>query len=167
GDAARVTVNPAEESQVAWSMDSRRLVYVSVSARPSHLFLYDFATNTETQITRDALSDDTPHFSPDGKMIAFERGGEEIRGYQPDTKTERGFHKAHLAPPPLSSDRPFAWSPDSKWIAYVPVSDKGFKNVWVASASGGEGRQISFLANSNSNKVTWSPDGTFILFDTN
>jgi Tol biopolymer transport system component len=29
GDAARVTVSPAEESQVAWSMDSRRLVYVS------------------------------------------------------------------------------------------------------------------------------------------
>ncbi|HYX31441.1 MAG TPA: S41 family peptidase, partial [Pyrinomonadaceae bacterium] len=51
--------------------------------------------------------------------------------------------------------------------AYVPVSDKGFKNVWVAPASGGEGRQISFLANSNCNTITWSPDGTFVLFDTN
>jgi len=49
----------------------------------------------------------------------------------------------------------------------VPVSDKGFKNVWVAPASGGDGKQISFLANSNSNTVTWSPDGTFVLFDTN
>ena len=28
------------------------------------------------------------------------------------------------------------------------------------------GRPISFLANSNSNIVSWSPDGTFILFDT-
>ena len=37
----------------------------------------------------------------------------------------------------------------------------------MAPASGGEGRQISFLANSNSNTITWSPDGTFILFDTN
>ncbi|HEX3144475.1 MAG TPA: LpqB family beta-propeller domain-containing protein [Pyrinomonadaceae bacterium] len=167
GDAARVTNSPAEESQVAWSADSRRLVYVSDRDGPMHLFLYDFATNSESRLTNDAAGDDTPAFSPDGKSIAFERGGEEIRVYEIDAKKEHSVAKAHLERPPLSSDRPFAWSPDSKWIAYVPVSDKGFKNVWVASASGGEGRQISFLANSNSNTVTWSPDGTFVLFDTN
>jgi len=167
GDAARVTNSPAEENQVAWSADSRRLVYVSDRDGPTHLFLYDFATNSELRLTNDAAGDDTPEFSPDGKSIAFERGGEEIRVYEIDAKKEHSVAKAHLERPPLSSDRPFAWSPDSKWIAYVPVSDKGFKNVWVASASGGEGRQISFLANSNSNTVTWSPDGTFVLFDTN
>ena len=167
GDAARVTNSPAEENQVAWSADSRRLVYVSDRDGPTHLFLYEFATNTESRLTNDAAGDDTPAFSPDGKSIAFERGGEEIRVYEIDAKKEHPVAKAHLERPPLSSDRPFTWSPDSKWIAYVPVSDKGFKNVWIAAASGGEGRQISFLANSNSNTVTWSPDGTFVLFDTN
>jgi Tol biopolymer transport system component/C-terminal processing protease CtpA/Prc len=167
GDAARVTNSPAEENQVAWSADSRRLVYVSDRDGPTHLFLYDFATNTESRITNDQAGDDTPEFSPDGKSIAFERGGEEIRAYEIDGKKEHSVAKAHLERPPLSSDRPFSWSPDSKWIAYVPVSDKGFKNVWVAPASGGDGKQISFLANSNSNTVTWSPDGTFVLFDTN
>jgi len=167
GDAARVTYSPAEESQVAWSADSRKLVYVSDRDGPTHLFLYEFATNTESRITNDQASDDTPAFSPDGKSIAFERGGEEIRVYEVDGRKEHSVAKAHLERPPLSSDRPFVWSPDSKWIAYVPVSDKGFKNVWVAAAGGGEGRQISFLANSFSNTVTWSPDGTFILFDTN
>ena len=167
GDAARVTTSPAEENQIAWSADSRRIVYVSDRDGPTHLFLYDFATNTESRITNDPASDDTPEFSPDGKSIAFERGGEEIRVYEINGKKEHSVAKAHLERPPLSSDRPFAWSPDSKLIAYVPVSDKGFKNVWVAPASGGDGRQISFLANSNSNTVTWSPDGTFVLFDTN
>jgi tricorn protease len=167
GEAARVTTSPAEENQVAWSADSRRLVYVSDRDGPTHLFLYDFATNSESRITNDQASDDTPEFSPDGKSIAFERGGEEIRVYEIDAKRDHTVAKAHLERPPLSSDRPFAWSPDSKWIAYVPVSDKGFKNVWVAAASGGEGRQVSFLANSNSNTITWSPDGTFMLFDTN
>ncbi len=167
GDAARVTNSPAEENQVAWSADSRKLVYVSDRDGPTHLFLYDFATNSESRLTNDQTSDDTPEFSPDGKSIAFERGGEEIRVYEMDGKKDHSVAKAHLERPPLSSDRPFAWSPDSKLIAYVPVSDKGFKNVWVAPASGGEGKQVSFLANSNSNTISWSPDGTFILFDTN
>jgi len=167
GDAARVTNSPAEENQVAWSADSRRLVYVSDRDGPTHLFLYDFATNSESRLTNDQASDDTPEFSPDGKSIAFERGGQEIRVYEINAKKENTVAKADLERPPLSSDRPFAWSTDSKWIAYVPVNDKGFKNVWVAPASGGAGRQISFLANSNSNTITWSPDGTFVLFDTN
>jgi tricorn protease len=167
GDAARVTYSPAAESQVAWSADSRRLVYVSDRDGPTHLFVYDFATNTESRITNDQASDDTPEFSPDGKSIAFERGGEEVRVYEVDAKKEHTVAKAHLERPPLSSDRPFAWSPDSKWIAYVPVSDRSFKNVFLAPAAGGEGRQVSFLANGNSNTITWSPDGTFLLFDTN
>jgi Tol biopolymer transport system component len=167
GDAARVTYSPAEESQVAWSADSRRLVYVSDRDGPTHLFVYDFATNAESRITNDQASDDTPQFSPDGKSVAFERGGEEIRVYEVDSKKEHTVAKAHLERPPLSSDRPFTWSPDSKWIAYVPVGDKSFKNVFVAPAAGGEGRQVSFLANGNCNTITWSPDGTFLLFDTN
>jgi len=166
GDAARATFTPAQESQMAWAPDSRRLVYVSDRDGASHLFLYDFTTNSETQITRDRASDDTPEFSPDGKMIAFERGGREIAVYEIDSKKERGVVKASLERPPLSSDRPYVWSPDSKWIAYMPVGEKLFKNAFVVSASGGEGRQISFVANGGSNTIAWSPDGTFILFDT-
>ncbi|HXI26654.1 MAG TPA: S41 family peptidase [Pyrinomonadaceae bacterium] len=166
GDAARVTFTPAQESQMAWAPDSRRLVYVSDRDGASHLFLYDFATNSETQITRDRASDDTPEFSPDGKMIAFERGGREIAVYEIDSKKEHGVVKANLERPPLSSDRPYVWSPDSKWIAYMPVGEKLFKNVYVVPASGGEGKQISFVANGGSNTIAWSPDGTYILFDT-
>src|SRR5258707_5949856 len=166
GDAARVTNSTAAESQVAWSADSRKLVYLSDRDGPTHLFLYDFATNSETQLTRETASDDTPRFSPDGKMIAFERAGEEIRVLDLDSKKDRSVARAHLERPPLSSDRPFAWSPDSKWIAYLPVGDKLFKNVFVVAVNGGQSHAISFLANVGSNTVSWSPDGTFLLFDT-
>ncbi len=166
GDAARVTFTPAEESQIVWSGDSRRVVYVSDRDGPTHLFVYDFATNSEAQLTRESASDDTPRFSPDGKMVAFQRGGEEIRVLDLDSKKEHSIARAHLERPPLSSDRPFVWSPDSKWIAYMPVGEKLFKNVFVAPVTGGDTRQVSFVANGGSNTISWSPDGLFLLFDT-
>jgi len=166
GDAARVSLSPAEESQVSWSADSRRLVYISDRDGATHLFLYEFATNNETQLTRETASDDTPQFSPDGKMIAFGRAGEEIRVIDVETKKERSIARARLQRPPLISDRPFVWSPDSKWIAYMPVGEKLFRNVNVVPAAGGESRPVSFLANVGSNTVSWSPDGSFLLFDT-
>jgi C-terminal processing protease CtpA/Prc len=71
--------------------------------------------------------------------------------------------------PPLTADRPFVWSPDSKWIAFMPVESRAFRNVHVVRADGGAqnaGQPVSFLANTNVNTVSWSPDGTYILFDT-
>ncbi|MDQ2856128.1 MAG: S41 family peptidase, partial [Acidobacteriota bacterium] len=166
GDAARVTTTPAEESQVAWSPDSRRLVYVSDRDGPTHLFLYDFASGAETQLTRESANDDTPRYSPDGKWIAFERAGQEIRIMDAETKQEHTIARGHLERPPLNPDRTYVWSPDSKWIAYMPVGEKLFKNVFVAPIGGGESRAVSFLANGGSNTVSWSPDGTYLLFDT-
>ncbi|MEJ7662819.1 MAG: hypothetical protein WKG07_26300 [Hymenobacter sp.] len=36
----------------------------------------------------------------------------------------------------------------------------------VVPAAGGAARPVSFLANSNSNTLSWSPDGKYLLFDT-
>ena len=165
GDAARVSNSTAEEYELAWSPDSRRLVYVSDRDRISRLFLYDFANNSETQLTRDTADDSTPRFSPDGKLLAFVRGGKELRVMDVAARTDRVVTTAYFERPPLNSDRPFVWSPDSKWLAYVPVSENLFKNVHVVSVEGGNGRPASFLANVFSNSVSWSPDGTFMLFD--
>ena len=164
GDAARVTVSPADESQIAWSPDSRRLVYVSDRDGATHLFLYDFATNTETQLTRDGADDSKPLFSPDGKWLAFQRGAKELRVLDVNTKQDHVVVGVPLERAPFISDRPYVWSPDSRWLAYMPVAE--FRNVFVAPVEGGTGRPVSFIANANSNTVAWSPDGTFILFDT-
>jgi C-terminal processing protease CtpA/Prc len=50
-------------------------------------------------------------------------------------------------------------------VAYLPVGPNLFKNLQIVSVDGGTGRPASFLANVFSNTVSWSPDGTFILFD--
>ena len=165
GDAARVSNSAAEEYQIAWAPDSRRLVYVSDRDNVPHLFLYDFTGNTETQLTRDAADDSTPRFSPDGKSLAFIRGGKELRVMDVAAKADRVVKTAIFERPPLSSDRPFVWSPDGKWIAYVPVAENQFKNVDVVAVDGSASGSASYLANVFSNAISWSPDGAYILFD--
>lgn len=166
GDAARVSVSSADESQLTWSPDSRRLAYASDREAIPHLFVYDFSTNTETQLTRGQNDDSTPMFSPDGKALAFIRGAKELRLLDLATKQDRVVASGTFERPPITADRPYVWSPDSKWLAYVQVGDGQFKNVNVVQVDGGAGRPVSFLANVFSNTLSWSPDGTFLLFDT-
>ncbi len=174
GDAARVTKTPAAESQPAWAPDGRRLVYVSDREGANHLFLYDFRSGSEVQLTRGPLDDALPVFSADGSTIAFERGQRELRVIDVASRQERVLAKGYLSDK-LGGGHPVAWSPDDKWVAYLALGPKGFTNVFVAPASGGSAaaalpanapQQVSFLANSFGGSVSWSPDGTFLLFNT-
>lgn len=164
GEAARVTHTPGPETAVSWSPDSNKVVYVSERDALNHVFVYDFTRHAETQLTNDKLPDNSPHFSPDGKLVAFVRERHELRVVDPETKQERMLAKGSIAGG--FAGGAFAWSPDSKWIAYAAAGAGALRNVYVVEAAGGEPHQISFLANSNVNSIRWSPDGTFILYET-
>jgi Tol biopolymer transport system component/C-terminal processing protease CtpA/Prc len=174
GDAARITVTAASEQEVAWSPDSRRLVYTSerslaspsAGSGPARLVLYDFATQKESVLTSAGEGDYSPRFSPDGTSIAFVRGGAELRVIDLASKQERSLAKGIITDP-VNVGRPIAWSPDGKWLAFFNAGTRGFTNVAVVPAAGGEAKAVSFLANGNASGVSWSPDGTFLLFDTN
>ena len=172
GQAARVTDTPGAEGQLTWAPDSRRLVYTSDRDGRSHLFLYDFATGRESRLTGGAGVDGTPRFSPDGKLLAFQRDRKglwvmDMVADKGDTAgKERLLAPALLDGPPLGSERPFDWSPDSRWIAFLSFGDRMFRNVQVVPAAGGAPRAVSFLANLNADDLSWSPDGRFLLFVT-
>ncbi len=166
GDATRLSVTTAAESDLAWAPDSRRLVYVSARDGAKHLYSYTFATGKETRLTNAATNDASPRFSPDGKLLAFERDAKELRVLDVAKNQERVLGTGRLDRPPLSAERSFVWSPDGRWIAYTPRGGRGFTNVLVVPTAGGPSQPLSFLANSNSNTVSWSPDGKYLLFDT-
>ncbi|HLW43338.1 MAG TPA: LpqB family beta-propeller domain-containing protein [Candidatus Acidoferrales bacterium] len=165
GDAMRVTYTPGEESEVRWAPDSRRLVYVSDRDGLPHLFLYDFTTSKETRLTHDTGADAAPRFSADGKMLAFERDGRELRVMDLESKQERMIASGHFGRPPFETEGPLVWSPDGKWIAYIDIADNLFRNVWAVPVAGGKARPVSFLPDAFSGSVTWSPDGTYVLFN--
>lgn len=166
GDATRVTNSAGAEGQVQWAPDSRRIVYTSDRDGTSNLYVYDFASRAETQLTRGNEGDVSPLWSPDGKLISYVRGSTELRVIDPATKADRKVATGFLDRAPFLSSRSVAWSPDSKWIAFLNSSGgKLFGNAFVVSADGGDARQISFLPTVFTGSLSWSPDGTFILMN--
>jgi Tol biopolymer transport system component/C-terminal processing protease CtpA/Prc len=163
GDAVRVTRSVAREAQIDWTPDSRRIVYISERSGVGQLFTYDFTTNAEEQLTNSAVGDSAPVLSPDGKTVAFVRDGKELRTLELTSKQERTLATGHLS----RSNRALAWSPDGRWLAYINVTNPSFRNIFVVPAAGGESRAVTAMPNGNANNVSWSPDGTYIIFNTN
>ncbi|HEX3865774.1 MAG TPA: S41 family peptidase, partial [Gemmatimonadaceae bacterium] len=165
GDATRVTATPDLESEIHWAPDSRRIVYRSDRDGASHLFLYDFGTQQETKLTDTPRNDVDPTWSPDGKSIAFERGGRELRVVDVAGKQDRQLTSGELDRPPFVSDRAIVWSPDGTWIAFLNGGQGPFQNPYAVSAAGGDAHALSFLPDENGGSISWSPDGAYILFD--
>ncbi|OFW18823.1 MAG: peptidase S41 [Acidobacteria bacterium RIFCSPLOWO2_02_FULL_65_29] len=173
GEAFRVTRSQAREGQIDWFPDSRRLVYVSERDGVPRLFLFDFADNSETALTRPSadvraaaavpgFGDSSPQVSPDGKSVVFVRDGKELRAVDVASKQERVLASGYLS----RGTRALAWSPDGQWVAYLALTGKSFRNVFAVPAAGGESRAVSAVPNGNANNISWSPDGTYILFNT-
>ncbi|HUF02929.1 MAG TPA: S41 family peptidase [Aridibacter sp.] len=167
GEAVQVTKTAAPESFVVWSPDSRKVVYASEREGTYRLYEYDFGSGAERSLTSDG-DDYAPVFAPDGKSLAFLRGGRSIFRLDLESMKETKIADTYADVPPLIGKRSMVFSRDGKWLAYLTLApnQRSYTNVWVASAAGGDAKQVSFLSNSFSGTVSWSPDGNFILFDT-
>ena len=165
GEAQRLTHTEAEEKDPRWEADSNRVIYRSERGGGSNLYEYDFTTSTERQLTRGSALDTGPLPSPDGKRVAFIRDRKELH-----VLTLAGGVDKIVATGEITEDQAesMAWSPDSKWVAYVPTGFDAFTNIWAVQADGSApAREITFLANGqNASHLAWSPDGKYILFDT-
>jgi len=153
------------EEQVAWSPDSKQVVYVSDREGDHQVYLYDFVKREETRLTDSPGPKHSPQFSPDGKWIAFAHFPHRISLIQVETKEVRPFVEAQFffgVPGGL----PYAWSPDSRWITFAAQDENYFTNLYVQALESGEAQQISFLSNISGWGPLWSPNGKFIVFTT-
>ena len=58
------------------------------------------------------------------------------------------------------------WSPDSRWIVFDSLSERGQVDLFVIDAAGGTPRQLTFFA-SDESVPSWSGDGQWIYFRSN
>ncbi|CAN5123503.1 S41 family peptidase [soil metagenome] len=168
GAAQRISESVAAESDIAWSPDSKRLIYVADRGLDARIVEYDFNTLKAKDLTSAPGIDAAPVYSPDGKMIAYAHGAHEIHvitlGKDGAANKDAVIFNGALD---RNGGSRFTWSPDSQWIAFALTDPRSFRNVSVIPAAGGAARPISFLANGNAaEQIAWSPDGKFILFDT-
>lgn len=159
GPSFRITDTPARESAIAWTPDSRSLVYISDRHGEDELYRYDFAPRNETRLTTDATAKTLLRISPDGTWAAYVRGHDAIWLQRLDGGETRELCRGGFI---FGAD--LAWSPDSRWLAYLGQDERFFSNVSVVPIDGGEPRQISFLSNLGGGDLRWAPNGQFIVF---
>ena len=93
------------------------------------------------------------------------RGGTRAARARRGGGKERALAKGIIADP-IQVGRPIAWSPDGRWLAFFTAGTRGFTNVSVVPAAGGEASRSAFSPTRTRPAIAWSPDGTFLLFDT-
>jgi Tol biopolymer transport system component/DNA-binding winged helix-turn-helix (wHTH) protein len=104
-----------------------------------------------------------PHFSPDGKRIAFESdrmGYAEVWTCDSDGSSCSQLTSLHGTAGAVS------WSPDSRQIAFE-FRPKQHSEVYVAEIGGGPPRLLETFPGSDNGGPNWSRDGKWIYFYSN
>jgi Tol biopolymer transport system component len=139
----------------------RIVVEASFGKHSSDLFLYDVDGGKRKQLTDDEQVDEFPVLSPDGSMVAFNRGTPDLDGNQTD---EWGIYVVNVDGTGLrqvadDGKRP-AWSPDGSRIAFQRDDGSPDGAIFVVNVDGTGLRKLAVRGVS----PAWSPDGRMVAF---
>ena len=104
-----------------------------------------------------------PVLSPDGKTLAFCWDGPERNNFDIYIKLVDAGDPVRLTDSPQFEDYP-AWSPDSKYIAFVRSTGKNRDEIYAIPSLGGNERLIGTLRQKDDGGICWSADGRHIYF---
>jgi TolB protein len=157
----RLTADPSDDLDPAWSPDGTRIAFDSHRDGNWELYVMDVATLAIKRLTFTPDYEAAPTWSPDGKFIAFE-------GYYNNSlniyivpsdgqgKIEQVTHDSLPAYAP-------AWAPDGRHIAYVSLRD-GFARIYIFNLDTGTSQPLNNLPDVQEDKPAWSPDGKTIAY---
>jgi dipeptidyl aminopeptidase/acylaminoacyl peptidase len=144
--------------------------------RRTHLYVFNVAAKTTTQITSGDFDDNEPAWSPDGKSLAFasNRSSDPDANYESHIwvvaadNTDKGAHLTQVTPNPGRDSAP-VWSPDGKWIAYETELDPHLfyyntRHLAVVPSTGGQANVLTRTFDRSVHRPRFSNDGKYIYF---
>ena len=163
-----MTTTAGEESELAWAPDSRRLAYVSHRDGTDHLFLYDFGTGKETQLTSGAARDNV------AALFARRQNGSRSSGIRASCASSiRRRRQRRLVATGVFDTPPFFDAARFRLVAGLagsspicPAGAKTFQNISVVPVGGRRGASGDASCRTPTRgSLSWSPDGTYLTFD--
>ncbi len=138
----------------SWSPDKGWVVFEGYGTSPARLYTVD-ADGTGLAVVPNTAQAGAPAWSPDGTRIAFvsyAAGSAQLWSIHPDgtALTQLTAESGGVSP------EDFAWSPDSREIAYSTLT-----KTRLMDADGGNVRDFPVLMK----QMDWSPDGQSFVFD--
>lgn len=162
GDVSRarqITSGSGRYSQISWTPDGR-LLYISDASGTADIWMMDADGKNPRQLTSDAGVNVFPAPSPDGRFVVFDSN----RGANPATFNiwRMGSDGSNPRQVTQGEGEYFpAFTPDSKWIVYTPLTSGGKLSLWKIPIEGGDSIQINERL---AVKPAVSPDGKWIAF---
>jgi Tol biopolymer transport system component len=138
---------------VSWSRDGRSIAYdvLTPAARPNTYRRDVWTMNVDgrPRYRRVVRNGERGDWSPNGRELAFVRGGDIWVVDLKDHRQRRIVHHGHLP----------RWSPDGKKLTFERGGSR--VDVWVAELAAKKQRRLV----RNGDFADWSPDGRQIVFD--
>jgi len=153
----RVTEDPRNESQPAWSPDGKHLAFTRYEDGGSSHIYVTVPGRPERPLTRGRAIDQAPAWSPDGRYIAFTRTagvGAAPRIFLIDLRKQHSAPKQLIEHVATSSEAWPSWSPDGKHIAFVGNDSTIFRFDFADGS-------VTPLVKSQGGfgKTVWGPNG--------
>lgn len=164
----RLTNNPADDRDPAWSPDGRAIAFTSNREGTWQLYIMDAVTRRTERMTSSTHFVGAPTWSPDGAFLAFE-------GYNPETAGLDIYIMPvdrSRPPEPITTRNPGpdfepAWEPTAgRAIAYTSIRGAQ-QDIYVLNLDNPNEFAALNLTNTpeiHEDFAAWSPDGTRIAY---
>lgn len=157
----RLTYDPAEDRDPAWSPDGKYIAFASNRADNWDIYLLDLASGALIRLTHDPDFDANPSWSADDQWLAFEsyrNGSLDIYVMSTTGKQLRRI-TTDRAP-----DYAPAWSPQGRGIAFTSFRD-GNKDIYLHPMDDQEEvTNITHSPDLDEDSAAWSPDGSKLAY---